>query len=572
MGVEGERVFRLRSLAESDAVNLFVRRAQSIDSDFTPDNAELQSITQVCTTLDGVPLALEMAAARAPSLGCKDLLERLDDRFRLLSGGRRTALPRQRTLQATLDWSHGLLKTEDAIVFRRLSLFIGGFSLEAACSVACDAEIDQTSVADAVTSLTAKSLVSVDRSSGVARYRLLETMRAYAQQKLADADETSSLAHRHAEYFARFVEKVPEVYFLSEMSDAQFNDRYIMELGNIERAIDWGFSAKGDALICATLIGNSVPLMLVSGRYLDAYELAERILLRQDEVTEELRCLVLAGNALSGFAPGQVTPQRAREIERRVASSPRLATRGVAIIAAAMGACLSGDSNEMAHLSRTIAELGYGTRDRLSLMFDWTGLVAADRDSDVNPDELRARTTSLVEHSRSVGTGTYELHSLAFGLSDEFPWDRDFTLVYTRTIALLQTCLAEGRRRSSVASLHTLTMRLTLECYKAGGTPNKAELRELVVRVAKLGGSTLSFIQGHGLGAYALADDRPHDAARLWIAAHRVVFARALADFVDPHIEAKLIAAVGVDVWQQLRAENHPSDRDTCLRLGFGHS
>ena len=115
-------------------------------------------------------------------------------------------------------------------------------------------------------------------------------------------------------------------------------------------------------------------------------------------------------------------------------------------------------------------------------------------------------------------------------------------------------------------------MRLTLECYKAGGTPNKAELRELVVRVAKLGGSTLSFIQGHGLGAYALADDRPHDAARLWIGAHRVVFARALADFVDPHIEAKLIAAVGVDVWQQLRAENHPSDRDTCLRLGFGHS
>lgn len=164
MGVEGERVFRLRSLAESDAVNLFVRRAQSIDSDFTPDNAELQSIKQVCTTLDGVPLALEMAAARAPSLGCKDLLERLDDRFRLLSGARRTALPRQRTLQATLDWSHGLLKTEDAIVFRSLSLFIGGFSLEAACSVACDAEIDQTSVADAVTSLTAKSLVSVDRS------------------------------------------------------------------------------------------------------------------------------------------------------------------------------------------------------------------------------------------------------------------------------------------------------------------------------------------------------------------------------------------------------------------------
>jgi predicted ATPase len=570
LGIEGERVLRLRSLTEHEAVDLFVQRAQSIDNEFMPDSADVEAIRHICVTLDGLPLAIEMAAARAPALGCTGLLDLLNDRFRLLSGGRRTALPRQRTLQATLDWSHGLLKTEDALVFRRLSLFVGGFALEAACAIAQDETIDATAVADALTSLTAKSLVSVDRSSGTARYRLLETMRTYAQQKLADAGETSRWARRHAEYFARFVEPVPEVYLSDDMSDEQFNDRYILELENIERAIDWGFGPEGDPLICAALIGNSVSLMLVSGRYLDANELAERILLRQDELTEELRCLLWSGYALSGFAPGRVTAQQADEIERRVISSPRLATRGYATIAAAMGACLSRDSNAMLRLLQAAAEFRPSPRSRLALMLDWTGLVAAGRVSDVDTDDVRARTLSLLQRSRALGTGTYELHCLAFGLSDEFPWDRDFHLAYTRTVALLQSCLAKGRRRGSVASLHTLTTRLTLECYKAGGAPNKGELRDLILRVAKLGGSTLSFIQGHALGAYAFSDGRPHDAARLWIGASRVVFARALADFVDRELESKILAAVGPDEWQRLRSEPQTQDRDTCLRLGFG--
>jgi hypothetical protein len=143
LGVEGERVFRLRSLGEADAAELFVERAQAVEATFKADARNREAIAAICHRLDGIPLALEMAAARAPALGCEGVLQRLDDRFRVLTGGRRTALPRQRTLLATLDWSHGLLNETDASVFRRLGVFTGGFTLEGASEVAADDRIDE---------------------------------------------------------------------------------------------------------------------------------------------------------------------------------------------------------------------------------------------------------------------------------------------------------------------------------------------------------------------------------------------------------------------------------------------
>jgi len=139
-------------------------------------------------------------------LGCREMLRLLDDRFRVLTAGRRTALPRQRTLQATLDWSHGLLAPGDAKVFRRLAVFAGGCTLDAASGVTADAETPTVAVADAIGRLASKSLIVVDRGLTSARYRLLETMRAYAQQKLFEAGETDALQQRHAGYYARLFE------------------------------------------------------------------------------------------------------------------------------------------------------------------------------------------------------------------------------------------------------------------------------------------------------------------------------------------------------------------------------
>ncbi|HZC17760.1 MAG TPA: TIR domain-containing protein, partial [Caulobacteraceae bacterium] len=150
IGVEGERVFRLRSLGEPDAIALFTERAKAADAGFTVRGRDAAAIAAICQRLDGIPLAIEMAAARAPSLGCEGVLQRLDDRFRILTGGRRTALPRQRTLQATLDWSHGLLPAEDAAVYRRVGVFTGGFTLEAASKVAADETLDAVEVIDAL--------------------------------------------------------------------------------------------------------------------------------------------------------------------------------------------------------------------------------------------------------------------------------------------------------------------------------------------------------------------------------------------------------------------------------------
>jgi len=167
LSIEGERVIRLRSLGEPDAVSLFAERATAADTAFALRPQDAGAVAAICRRLDGIPLAVEMAAARAPSLGCEGVLQRLDDRFRILTGGRRTAMPRQRTLQATLDWSHGLLSEADAAVFRRLGAFTGGFTLEAASKVAVDERLDSFGVVDALWS--PPTLATIGRGIGCSK-------------------------------------------------------------------------------------------------------------------------------------------------------------------------------------------------------------------------------------------------------------------------------------------------------------------------------------------------------------------------------------------------------------------
>ena len=263
LGVEGEQVFRLRSLGEPDAVVLFTERAQAADAGFKISKEGAVAAAAICQRLDGIPLAIEMAAARAPSLGCEGVLERLDDRFRVLTGGRRTALPRQRTLLATLDWSHGLLSPADAAVFRRLSIFTGGFSLEAASAVGADDQTESYEVTDAVSSLVAKSLVVTDPGEHGTRYRLLETTRAYGLEKLDAAGETLDTQRRHAEYFLKFSSSARDDY-VGPVSDVAFAARYFADTDNVDRATDWALGPNGDAELGIAI--TSPRLVLASGR------------------------------------------------------------------------------------------------------------------------------------------------------------------------------------------------------------------------------------------------------------------------------------------------------------------
>jgi predicted ATPase/class 3 adenylate cyclase len=216
LGITGEQTYRLpaldvsaddqgRPLTASDgaqiaAIALFTERARAIDKRFilTDDNAPI--VADICRRLDGIPLAIELAAARVKILSPRQLRDRLDERFRVLTGGSRDVLPRQQTLRALIDWSYDLLDDRERVLFRRLGIFVDGFTMEGASAVASDAALDELDVFDLVASLVEKSLVLAEPSGDALRYRLLESTRAYASEKLRDAGERDLLAGRYLRY------------------------------------------------------------------------------------------------------------------------------------------------------------------------------------------------------------------------------------------------------------------------------------------------------------------------------------------------------------------------------------
>ena len=217
LGLRGEEVYRVRSMSlpapdasvaaeleGADAVDLFVARARSLNRTFELDDANAALVAAVCRRLDGIPLAIELAAARLSAMSLADLHGRLDQRFRLLTGGSRNALPRQQTLGATVAWSYDLLTASEREVLRRLSVFVNGFDLAAAEAVTSTPNVDDLDVADILGSLVNKSLVTAEHASTTLRYRLLETIRQYAAEQLLQDDgeaETQELRSRHADYY-----------------------------------------------------------------------------------------------------------------------------------------------------------------------------------------------------------------------------------------------------------------------------------------------------------------------------------------------------------------------------------
>ncbi len=221
--VPGEVVFRVPSLAiprpedealpqdllRYEAVALFAERASAAAPGFALDRENAGDVARICFRLDGLPLAIELAAARLAGLGTSALADRLDDRFRLLQGGSRTAPSRQQTLLATLDWSHELLAADERVLFRRLAVFAGGFDLDAVETVCADAELGRAAAVDMLARLVEKSLVAVSGGREL-RYRLLETVRMYAAERLRDAGEGAELARRHALWALALAEREGE--------------------------------------------------------------------------------------------------------------------------------------------------------------------------------------------------------------------------------------------------------------------------------------------------------------------------------------------------------------------------
>jgi predicted ATPase/tetratricopeptide (TPR) repeat protein/DNA-binding XRE family transcriptional regulator len=260
LDVEGEVVYRLPSLTnldplhtvnlheleQTDSVRLFTERATALLPDFCLTSQNLPAVARICYRLDGIPLAIELAAARISALSVEEIAERLDNRFRLLIIGNRTALPRHRTLRASIDWSYNLLPEPERLLLQRLSVFAGGWTLEAAEGVCAWDGLEPSQIVDALTGLVKKSLVQTVRSlDSLNRFRMLETIRQYAQEKLVEAGQVGTARDHHLAYFLSLVEQLEPGLRGREL--VQTLDHVELELDNLRMALECGLRTNVEA-------------------------------------------------------------------------------------------------------------------------------------------------------------------------------------------------------------------------------------------------------------------------------------------------------------------------------------
>jgi predicted ATPase/class 3 adenylate cyclase len=238
LSLPAENVMTEAELEASEAVQLFLERARAVRPDFELTTSNVPAVAEIVRQLDGIPLALELAAARLRVMSAEQIAARLNDRFRLLVGGRRTALPRQQTLQALIDWSWNLLEESEQVLLRRLSVFSGGWTLEDAQQVASDAQLDEFAILDNLEALVEKSLVATGSlPDGGDRFHLLESIRQYARERLSEADEDDALGARHATYFVGLVREAEAANTQTET--VLWIKRLVQETDNFRATFNW---------------------------------------------------------------------------------------------------------------------------------------------------------------------------------------------------------------------------------------------------------------------------------------------------------------------------------------------
>jgi predicted ATPase/DNA-binding winged helix-turn-helix (wHTH) protein len=308
------------------AAQLFMERATASGNRSRLDDADAPVVARICRRLDGIPLAIELAASRAGLYGIRGTAELLDDRFGLVWQDRRTAQPRHQTLTAMLDWSYNLLSNHEKTVLSRLSVFVGDFTLKAACSVASEKETDDTDVTEAVASLGAKSLISITLINGSTYCRLLEATRAYAGAKLAGRGEADSIARRHASFFSNFLQH-------DEIVQSNFGEHdlsgYKSDIGNVRTALEWAFSDHGDVTVGVELAAWAAPLFIGLSLREECNRWCERALAALDEGGRGTRQEMILQEALglaSMYTRGHSDQVRAA-IERGLALAEALEDR-----------------------------------------------------------------------------------------------------------------------------------------------------------------------------------------------------------------------------------------------------
>jgi predicted ATPase/DNA-binding CsgD family transcriptional regulator len=262
-GVPGEVTFLVPSLSLADeAIELFADRVRRVRPDFSVTDVNVTVVTEICRRLDGMPLAIELAAARVRALSLQEIAAGLHDRFRLLTGGARTAVRRQQTLRASVDWSHALLTEPERILFRQLAVFLGGFDLDAAQAVAGDSDVERYQILDLLALLVDKSLTLAENASGATRYRLLETVRQYALEKLGESGEANDVRNRHRDHYtalATTLDTPGRADYERRLEQAE------IEIDNLRAAFGWS-RENADNEKALKLASALQPLWLARGR------------------------------------------------------------------------------------------------------------------------------------------------------------------------------------------------------------------------------------------------------------------------------------------------------------------
>jgi predicted ATPase/class 3 adenylate cyclase len=565
LGIAGETAWRVPSLAvptrqppppaeqvaRYEAARLFVERAAAALPGFVVTDQNAPAVAQVCARLDGIPLAIELAAARVTVLSVEHLAERLDDRFRLLTGGSRTALPRQRTLRAAIDWSHALLADAERILLRRLSVFAGGWTLEAAEAVGAGDVIEAEAVLDLLARLVDTSLALMEvGAGGVERYCLLETVRQYAAERLAEAGETEVARARHAEWCLALAERAMPA--LHGPEQAVWQDRLAAETDNLRAAFAWRQGEAAGAEPALRLAGALGWFWYVRGSLAEGRDWLERALARGAAASPAARATALAQAGNLTFWLGDTV--RAAELSREGLALCRAVgdSWGVAFSLMMLGhlAHRRGDlAAARSHFEQSLAGFRQlGDTGMLSYPLQSLARVARDQ-GDYGAARARFEQTLALRRqlgdARGIVMSTYQLgraayeqgdagaarplleESLALARATGNTWTTmvvlnvlaDLTRVegdHARARRLLEESLAlarqDGNRDLLAWTLHRLG-RLALARGEAGSA--RADLQEgLELRRAM--GHQAGIAAGlEGLAAVAVCGRQPGRAARL---------------------------------------------------------
>jgi predicted ATPase/class 3 adenylate cyclase len=463
----------LKSLSQYEAVRLFIERAKSAKADFEVTDASAPAVAEICVRLDGLPLAIELAAARVKMLPPQAMLQRLSSRLKLLTGGARDLPERQRTLRATIEWSHALLDEGEQLLFGRLAVFSGGRTLEAIEAV-CDSEGDlPVDAFDGISSLLDKSLIRQEEGpNGEPRFVMLETVHEYAGEKLEQSAETQEIKRVHAEYFLTLAEKAnPE---LKGPHQLEWLKRLETEHDNMRAALSWALDRK-EAEVALKLGGALWWFWSVRDYYSEGRRWLEEALAIEGRVSPEVRAMALAG--VGSLALDQGDLDRAKE------------------------ACEEG-LELLGHEAKEASEA------KLNLLA-WLGWVAWRREEHGQASELFEEGLDLSREIRDIWWIATSLSNLAVVSYSQGDYERA-TELYEESMDFLRE---QGNKHSLAINLNNLAMVV----YSQGDLRRAAQLTEEAVALLRELGSRGDLALGlYNLGWIALLQDDLGKAADLY--------------------------------------------------------